>query len=388
MTSDAAAPASGGTGQASIQVVVIGDAGTGKSTLIEAIATESFVADVPHLLPPVHLPSNSYRYSVPITVVDTSSRPEHKENLIAECKAADVIILTYACDCRSTSTLDRLCTFWIPELRRLEVKVPMLVVGCKLDLRDDQQHVPLDQVMEPIMHQFREIQTCIECSALRQIQIQEVLDYAQKAVFHPTAPLFDQETDTLKPRCARALKRIFIFFDHDRDGVLNDAELNNFQVTCFNAALQSSEIMSVKRVIQDKIPEGVDDCGLTLIGFICLHALFIERGSLETIWTVLRKFGYDNYLKLRDELLSTTLSLTPDQAHFNDMVPVNNLSFVSLKLLRKSKNEVVPENKDDGDSDEVKEDDDEQDGEDQEEDDGAEGDPSGDENAEGMCNIL
>ncbi|XP_074574084.1 mitochondrial Rho GTPase 1-like [Curcuma longa] len=171
MTSDAAAAASGGTEQASIQVVVIGDAGTGKSTLIEAIATESFVAEIPHLLPPVHLPSNSYRYSVPITVVDTSSRPEHKENLIAECKAADIIILTYACDCRSTSTLERLCTFWIPELRRLEVKVPMLVVGCKLDLRDDQQHVPLDQVMEPIMHQFREIQTCIECSALRQIQV-------------------------------------------------------------------------------------------------------------------------------------------------------------------------------------------------------------------------
>ncbi|XP_074568788.1 uncharacterized protein LOC141825299 isoform X2 [Curcuma longa] len=59
-----------------------------------------------------------------------------------------------------------------------------------------------------------------------------------------------------------------------------------------------------------------------------------------------------------------------------------------VMLLRKSKNEVVPENKDDGDSDEDKEDDDEQDGEDQEEDDAAEGDPSGDENAEGMCNIL
>lgn len=74
MTSDAAASAGAGTGQASIQVVMIGDAGTGKSTLIEAIATEYFAAEVPHLLPPVHLPSNSYRYSVPITVIDTSSR--------------------------------------------------------------------------------------------------------------------------------------------------------------------------------------------------------------------------------------------------------------------------------------------------------------------------
>lgn len=62
------------------------------------------------------------------------------------------------------------------------------------------------------------------------LQVAEVFYYAQKAILHPTAPLFDQETQTLKPRCVRALKRIFILCDHDRDGTLNDAELNDFQV--------------------------------------------------------------------------------------------------------------------------------------------------------------
>lgn len=61
-------------------------------------------------------------------------------------------------------------------------------------------------------------------------QVPEVFYYAQKAVLHPTAPLFDQEAQTLKPRCVRALKRIFILCDHDRDGALSDAELNDFQV--------------------------------------------------------------------------------------------------------------------------------------------------------------
>lgn len=51
-----------------------------------------------------------------------------------------------------------------------QVKVPVIVVGCRLDLRDDQQ-VSLDLVMSPIMQKFREIETCIECSALRQIQV-------------------------------------------------------------------------------------------------------------------------------------------------------------------------------------------------------------------------
>lgn len=61
-------------------------------------------------------------------------------------------------------------------------------------------------------------------------QVAEVFYYAQKTILHPTAPLFDQETQTLKPRCVRALKRIFILCDKDKDGALNDAELNDFQV--------------------------------------------------------------------------------------------------------------------------------------------------------------
>ncbi|XP_078152022.1 mitochondrial Rho GTPase 1-like isoform X1 [Carex rostrata] len=297
-------------GRTSVRVAVIGDQGTGKSSLIVSVATESFPENVPKLVPPTRLPADYYPDRVPITIIDTSSSPENKTKLIAECQAADAIVLTYACD--RPSTLDRLSTYWLPELRRLEVRVPVIVVGCKLDTRDEQQ-ISLEQVMTPIMQQFREIETCIECSALRQIQVPEVFYYAQKAVLHPTAPLFDQETQSLKPRCVRALKRIFILCDHDRDGALSDAELNDFQVKCFNAPLQPTEIAGVKRVVQEKMPDGVNDNGLTLTGFLFLHALFIEKGRLETTWTVLRKFGYDNDIKLRDDLLPTTFKRAPDQ---------------------------------------------------------------------------
>ncbi len=65
------------------------------------------------------------------------------------------------------------------------------------------------------------------------LQIAEVFYYAQKAILHPMAPLFDQETQTLRPHCVRALKRIFILCDHNKHGALSDSELNNFQVfTC------------------------------------------------------------------------------------------------------------------------------------------------------------
>ncbi|XP_010931977.1 mitochondrial Rho GTPase 1 [Elaeis guineensis] len=303
-------PASVG-GRTSVRVVVIGDPGTGKSSLIVSVATETFPENVPHVMPPTRLPADYYPDRVPVTIIDTSSSPENKTKLISECQMADAIVLTYACD--RPSTLDRLSTYWLPELRRLEIKVPVIVVGCKLDLRDEQQ-MSLEQVMSPIMQQFREIETCIECSALRQIQVPEVFYYAEKAVLHPTAPLFDQETQSLKPRCVRALKRIFILCDHDRDGALSDAELNEFQVKCFNSPLQPSEIVGVKKVVQEKMPEGVNEHGLTLTGFLFLHALFIEKGRLETTWTVLRKFGYDNDIKLRDDLLPLTFKRAPDQS--------------------------------------------------------------------------
>uniref|UniRef100_A0A7N0TFT6 Mitochondrial Rho GTPase n=1 Tax=Kalanchoe fedtschenkoi TaxID=63787 RepID=A0A7N0TFT6_KALFE len=299
-------------GRTGVRIVVAGEKGTGKSSLIVTAAADQFPTNVPPLLPPTRLPEDMYPDRVPITIVDTSSSPESKGKLAEDLKWADAVVLTYACD--RPETLEQLSTFWLPELRRLEVKVPVIVVGCKLDLRDDNQQVSLEEVMSPIMQQFREIETCIECSAFKHIQIPEVFFYAQKAVLHPTAPLFDQETQTLKPRCVRALKRIFILCDHDRDGALSDAELNDFQVRCFNAPLQPSEITGVKRVVEDKLPEGVNDRGLTLSGFLFLHALFIEKGRLETTWTVLRKFGYNNELKITYDLSPVLAKKTPDQS--------------------------------------------------------------------------
>ncbi|CAN6724665.1 unnamed protein product [Malus baccata var. baccata] len=299
-------------GQTAVRIVVAGDRGTGKSSLIVTAATENFPANVPPVLPPTRLPEDFYPERVPITLIDTSSRAEDTNKVAEELKQADAVVLTYACN--QPQTLDRLSTFWLPKLRQLEVKVPVIVVGCKLDLRDENQQVSLEQVMSPIMQQFREIETCIECSAYKHIQIPEVFYYAQKAVLHPTGPLFDQETQTLKDQCVRALKRIFILCDHDRDGALSDAELNDFQVKCFNAPLQPSEIVGVKRVVQEKLPEGVNEHGLTLTGFLFLHALFIEKGRLETTWTVLRKFGYNNDIRLADELIPSLPKRSPDQS--------------------------------------------------------------------------
>ncbi|KAJ9187642.1 hypothetical protein P3X46_003071 [Hevea brasiliensis] len=295
-----------------VRVVVAGDRLTGKSSLIAAAAAESFPENVPRILRPTRLPADFFPDRVPITIIDTSSALESRGKLFEELKGADAVVLTYACD--QPLTISHLSSFWLEELRRLEIKVPIIVVGCKLDLRDETQPVSLEQVMGPIMQRYREIETCIECSAVTLMQVPDVFYYAQKAVLHPINPLFDQENQTLKPRCERALRRIFLLCDRDMDGALNDAELNDFQVKCFNAPLQPAEIVGVRRVVQEKKKEGVNDLGLTLEGFLFLHTLFIDKGRLETTWAVLRKFGYDDELKLRDDLLPVPSKHAPDQS--------------------------------------------------------------------------
>ena len=77
--------------------------------------------------------------------------------------------------------------------------------------------------------------------------------------------------------------------------------------------MQPAEIVGVKRIVQENLPSGVNDRGLTLPGFLFLHALFIEKGRLETTWAVLRKFGYDDDLNLSGDYLPVPSKQAPDQ---------------------------------------------------------------------------
>ncbi|KAE9611490.1 hypothetical protein Lal_00011837 [Lupinus albus] len=295
-----------------VRIAVVGDGGTGKSSLIAAMASESFPDSVPPVLPPTRLPHNLYPDSVPLTLIDTPSSLEKQGTRNEELKIADAVVVTYACD--EPFTFDRLGTYWLIELQRLEVKAPVVVVGCKMDLRDENQVVSLESLTSYLMQQFTEIVTCVECSAATLYQVPEVFYFAQKAVLHPVGPLFDYERHTFTDRCLRALRRIFVLCDHDMDGALNDEELNEFQVKCFNEGLQPTEVAKVKTLVDQNVPEGINSLGLTFPGFIYVHNIFLKKGRTETFWAVLRKFGYDNDLKLRDDFLPVPSKQASDQS--------------------------------------------------------------------------
>lgn len=87
----------------------------------------------------------------------------------------------------------------------------------------------------------------------------------------------------------------------------------HLQVRCFNAPLELPQIADVKTVVQQDVPEGINSHGLTFPGFLYIHNMFLRKGNPETFWAVLRYFGYDNDLKLKDNFLPVPSKTAPDQ---------------------------------------------------------------------------
>ncbi len=113
-------------------------------------------------------------------------------------------------------TIDRISNYWLPIIRQTlgeSHKVPIILVGNKIDLVD---YTTMEvcqyiynkyflsfhklkysfiffQMVVPLMNEFSEIETCIECSAKTLRNISELFYYAQKAVLHPTSPLYNSD---------------------------------------------------------------------------------------------------------------------------------------------------------------------------------------------------
>ncbi|XP_013986317.1 mitochondrial Rho GTPase 1-A isoform X1 [Salmo salar] len=324
-----------------VRILLVGEPKVGKTSLIMSLVSEEFPQVVPYRAEEITIPADVTPERVPTHIVDYSEAEQTDEQLSSEISKANVICIVYAVN--NKKSIEKVTSHWIPLINDntdKDSRVPVILVGNKSDLVE---HSSMETIL-PVMNQYTEIETCVEwkerefavhslkmesasqhllllfcgrnrgeCSAKNLKNISELFYYAQKAVLHPTGPLYCPEEKRMKPACIKALTRIFKVSDLDNDGILNDNELNFFQRTCFNAPLASQALEDVKNVVRKNVIDGVCDNGLTLKGFLFLHTLFIQRGRHETTWTVLRRFGYDDDLELhQDYLFPLTLKVPPD----------------------------------------------------------------------------
>lgn len=255
------------------------------------------------VLPVLVVPKDVTPEHVHVSIVDTPGDPSQVSTVETQLLQADVVVLVYAVD--DDSSTNRVISHWLPKFRALSLSIPIVLVGNKIDVRggvtDPEAAAKMEAFIKPIMDRFREVDVCIECSAKTVSNISEVFYFAQKAVLYPTGPIYNVEAHSLRPKAAAALRRIFNICDVDGDGGLNDKELNDFQYKCFGVHLQPAELEGVKKVVKENLPNnGLHaDGSITVDGFIFLHTLFVQKGRLETTWIVVRKFGYDDDLRLK-----------------------------------------------------------------------------------------
>lgn len=293
-----------------VRILLVGDSGVGKTSLILSLVSEEFPEEVPAKAEEITIPADVTPERVPTHIVDFSYQEQTDEDLVEEIRRAHVVCVVYAVD--DEDSIERITSHWLPFVRETvtdDQRIPVILVGNKSDLLD----FSTMETMMPILNDFAEVETCVECSAKILKNISELFYYAQKAVLHPTAPIYNPEEKELTPQCRRALTRIFKICDSDNDSVLSDDEVHLFQRKCFNVPLQPQALEDVKAIVRRHIADGVDDrgpnSGLTLKGFLFLQTLFIQRGRHETTWTVLRKFGYDDHLHLVKDILAPKLEV-------------------------------------------------------------------------------
>uniref|UniRef100_A0A672RZQ4 Mitochondrial Rho GTPase 1-A n=1 Tax=Sinocyclocheilus grahami TaxID=75366 RepID=A0A672RZQ4_SINGR len=254
-----------------------------------SLVSEEFPDEVPLRAEEITIPADVTPERVPTHIVDYSEAEQSDEQLYQEISKANVICIVYSVN--NKKSIEKVTSHWIPlinERTDKDSRVPLILVGNKSDLVE---HSSMETIL-PIMNQYSEIETCVECSAKNLKNISELFYYAQKAVLHPTGPLYSPEDKEMKPS----------------RGCLH----THTQLTCFNIPLAPQALEDVKNVVRKNMSDGVKDNGLTLKGFLFLHTLFIQRGRHETTWTVLRRFGYDDDLELTQEYLFPLLKIPPD----------------------------------------------------------------------------
>ncbi|KAK4151905.1 P-loop containing nucleoside triphosphate hydrolase protein [Chaetomidium leptoderma] len=177
----------------SIKCVVTGDGAVGKTCLLISYTTNAF--------PGEYIPTVFDNYSASVQVDgkqislglwDTAGQEDYDRLRPLSYPQTDVFLICFSLI--SPPSYDNVTAKWFPEITHHAPNVPIILVGTKLDMREDKDTA--DRLaanrMSPItfvMGQTRATQIkaykYVECSALTQMNLKSVFDNAIRAVLEP-----------------------------------------------------------------------------------------------------------------------------------------------------------------------------------------------------------
>lgn len=265
-----------------IKILLIGDTGTGKSSVISSYISKYFPHEVPAVLVDAIIPPESTADNVSVTIMDSSALLGDRDVLHQKIRMADSIISLF--DVTRPETIDSLEELWLPTIRELcgsaTVSKAVIVVGNKTDLIhsvDEISQLEAEKLrMNKILEDFPFVVACYRCSA-KLIEVDQMFYESELAVTFPVGPLFDTTKSEFTASCKVAFCRIFRCFDSDQDGLLLDSELNDLQQQSFGVPLKDDEMIAIKQEICKSVPGGMQNESITFKGLMGIMRLFIYR---------------------------------------------------------------------------------------------------------------
>ncbi|XP_015681507.1 rho-related GTP-binding protein RhoD [Protobothrops mucrosquamatus] len=190
-----------------IKLVVIGDGGCGKTSMLMVFVKREFPkACVPTVFEKYSAAFHINDKQVHISLWDTAGQEDYDRLRPLSYNGAHAVIICY--DVTNPISFNNILTKWYPEANHFCKGIPILLVGCKTDLRNDKVLVrKLHQnQLEPITYQKGEALArnlravaYFECSALYHENITDIFTEASRAALRKMKK--EQQRQRLKKTC-------------------------------------------------------------------------------------------------------------------------------------------------------------------------------------------
>jgi Ras-related C3 botulinum toxin substrate 1 len=173
------------TGRRNIKCVVVGDGAVGKTCLLTSFVHNTFPEDyVPTIFDNTSLDTTVDNVDVVLALWDTAGQEDYDRLRPLSYPGADVFLLCFALNHKTSA--DNIKAKWQPELHFHCPRAPIVLVGTKLDIRQNKdKHPDTKQVisksdgtkMARAIKAFR----YLECSSLTQEGLKEVFEEVVRA---------------------------------------------------------------------------------------------------------------------------------------------------------------------------------------------------------------